>query len=631
MGGERQLRWAAALTALAVLVAANVFLRHTLEHSHQYIFVFFDELFPVAAHKFRTGAYTWRQLLLPNPDLGGSWSTTTLVLTNWIETKLTAPVTWELLNALVVVTSFFAGLAAFGSLVFACTLAIALGFGTQLYQAYATGGPVGLNLLIVYFELLLLCGWRAVVATRHARLWQIAFLVVAIVTALGYEGWLDFLVFVWIVSPLVVIAMWRFGRRDLLPRFGFAAGALTAIGAAHVLIKIKTGFGQVPGAESDIVFNYPTLSPAAEDVLSNTLTHLYTVLTHFLPSSFLSSTAFYRVGAQGLIDLQYGYHHRFSYLVPMHYLFMWRYYAGAAAVVFGYVLFRAVRKALSERSADALAVSIFMVMMCVGGPTHAMIKFRPMKSAPILGYQVLVGVIGGALVIAYLLMMARRDFRSRSMSACVIVTTWMFLGYGSLTRPAMLSHLAAQVGLGEGLYPDPWRAFAERLHIDTRSAAGLTEYRAVSVPPSRSNETAMGLTEEGTVWLPLLSKRLPDWHEWTVSDGVRADVAGGALNIVGDTSRFKYQVVSPPVVVPRNQHLTVRMRVRLVQGRVCLGVLDANEARWLLIPDQFRQQYTLATGENDHVTFVIANCNVRRTENDRTELQAFVMTYDLVP
>jgi len=294
MGRNRQLRWVAGAVALAALVAANLFLRHSLEHSHQYILVFFDEIFPAAAQKYRAGAYSWAQLLLPNPDLGGSWSTTTLVLTNWLEGKLGAAATWELLNVLVVAASFAIGLAAFGSLVFACTLALALGFGTELYQAYATGGPVGLNLLIVYFELLLFCGWRAVMAERHARAWQAAFVVVAIVTALGYEGWLDIVVLAWIATPLLAIALWRFGQQHRIGRLGFVVGALTVIAVVHVVIKVKTGYGQVPGAESDVVFNYPMFSPAAEDVVSNALTHLYTVITGFLPASFVSSSALHK-------------------------------------------------------------------------------------------------------------------------------------------------------------------------------------------------------------------------------------------------------------------------------------------------------------------------------------------------
>ena len=83
--------------------------------------------------------------------------------------------TWQLLNVLVVIASFVTGLMAFDSLVFACTLALALGFGTQLYQAYATSGPVGLNLLIVYFELLLFCGWRVLTARHHLTAWRVAF------------------------------------------------------------------------------------------------------------------------------------------------------------------------------------------------------------------------------------------------------------------------------------------------------------------------------------------------------------------------------------------------------------------------------------------------------------------------
>jgi hypothetical protein len=631
MGRHGQLRWAVSAAALAVLVAANVFLRHTLEHSHQYIFVFFDEIFPVAAQKFRAGAYTFPQLFLPNPDLGGSWSTTTLVLTNWVETKLTAPVTWELLNALVVAVSFLAGLAAFDSLVFACTLAIAIGFGTQLYQAYATGGPVGLNLLIVYLELLLLCGWRSMTATRRVRLWQAAFAVVAVVTALAYEGWLDFLVFVWIALPLFVIALFRFGRRHLLPRLAFLAGSLTVVGIAYVLIKIRFGYGQVPGAESDVVFNYPALAPAAEDVLSNALTHLYTVITNFLPAPFVSSTALYSVGPERLMDLQYGYHPQATFLVPMHYLFLWRYYAGAAAVAIVYFLVLAIRRGVLDRSADAIALAVFMLMMLVGGPTHAMIKFRPMKSAPILGYQVLVGVIGGALLIAYLLMMARRDFRSRSTSTVVILASWMILAYGSLTRPAMYSHLAAQVGLGEGLYPDPWRTVAERLHVDTHSAAGLTAYRAAPLPPARSDETPIGLRQEGPEWRPPFTTALPAWNQWQIPEGVRAETHGDTIDLIGDTSRFRYQLVSPPVVVTAHHTVAVRMRVRVAQGRVCLGALDRAEAQWVLVPDQFRQEYVFDTGDNDRVSFVIANCNVRRTDNDRTKLQAFGVTYELRP
>src|SRR6185295_13221111 len=99
-------------------------------------------------------------------------------------------------------------------------------------------------------------------------------------------------------TPLLAIALWRFGQQHRIGRLGFVVGALTVIAVVHVVIKVKTGYGQVPGAESDVVFNYPMFSPAAEDVVSNALTHLYTVITGFLPASFVSSSALYNVGAQ---------------------------------------------------------------------------------------------------------------------------------------------------------------------------------------------------------------------------------------------------------------------------------------------------------------------------------------------
>src|SRR3954467_15729745 len=120
--------------------------------------------------------------------------------------------------------------------------------------------------------------------------------------------------------------------------------AVTAIiscaGLVYIITKILVGYGQAPGMESDVVLNYPFLAPAIEDFLSNAFTNFYMALTNFLPPSLVSSTAFYQLGAEKLVELQHGYHAPFSYLVPMHYLFAWRYFAGMAVAVYVIVMGR---------------------------------------------------------------------------------------------------------------------------------------------------------------------------------------------------------------------------------------------------------------------------------------------------
>jgi hypothetical protein len=129
--------------------------------------------------------------------------------------------------------------------------------------------------------------------------------------------------------------------------------------------------------------------------------------------------------------------------------------------------------------------------------------------------------------------------------------------------------------------------------------------------------------------LPLLPHPAPDWPQWTVQPGVQTGIHEGMVDIVGDTSRFQYQLVSPPVAVTPHSTIDARMRVRVSQGRVCLGVLDGRQMQWLLVPERFQQQYSFDTRDNTHITFVLANCNVRRTDNDRTRLQAFAVTYGI--
>jgi hypothetical protein len=383
----------------------------------------------------------------------------------------------------------------------------------------------------------------------------------------------------------------------------------------------------VNGSESDVVFNYPAFAPKVEDVVSNALTHLYIVLTNFLPPVFVSSSAFYELGGAQLVAYQHGYHASSTYLVPMHYLFLWRYAAGAAAVLFGYALCRAIRALWHQVTTDTIALTVFLVMTAVGGPTHMFVKIRPMKTVPLLAYHAPVGILGVSLLISYLLMRARRDINNQTASAAVLAGAWCVMGYATLARPAMLDHLAAQVGLLEGQYPDPMGAVQQKLGIDITTPKGAILYQ---LQPVGSIETDIGLATEGPRWLPELHLRLDDLSRWAPAAGnVHAVPDRDAIAVRGDASQFGYQIRSPSLAVPPHADVTVRMRLRVERGRVCTGVLDEAGQRWVLAPTSFRQEYHFQSGAYGRVAIVIANCNRRVTENERSVFRLFGATYEV--
>ncbi len=257
--------------------------------------------------------------------------------------------------------------------------------------------------------------------------------------------------FLWLATALTAVVAYRFDKRKWWPGLAFASGWLAVVCVAYLYMKINFGYGQSAGTESDVVFNYPTLAPKIEDVVSNVLTQFYMVVTNFLPPLFQSSTTFYELGGDRIVGLQHGYHSQFSYLVVMHYQFLWRYYAGASFMAFGYAAFRTVSRSVTVWSPENFAATTFLLMAATGGPTHAFVKARPMNSMPVLGYHVIVGVLGAALLLSLFAKFAMARPWPRGVRASVVAAMWVTIFWGALTRPAVLSHEAAQVGLGDGI------------------------------------------------------------------------------------------------------------------------------------------------------------------------------------
>ncbi|HWI17094.1 MAG TPA: hypothetical protein VNT81_05080, partial [Vicinamibacterales bacterium] len=531
---SRLARGVLVVAGLGALLWAQYFLRHTLEQSDTRIYSFFEVFFATVWGPLFSADQPWWKLLVPIPELGGAWVATTLIVTRLVEMQLTPPVTWYVFNALLLVASFALSWFAFRSLAFSFTLAICMGFGTQLYATYGVPGAMGLLLLLIYYEVALLAGLRMVQGSGPVWFWRGLFVLSVLVMAIGYEGWLDFASFLWLAIPLTAIVARRFNKTEWIPGLRFGAVFLAVVCVVYVYVKVNFGYGQMQGSESDVIFNYPTLAPKLEDFMSNVVSQLYIVLTNFLPGAFASSTAFLSLGGDELVRLQGPYNPAFSYLVVMQSMFLWRYYAGAAFVVFSFVMYRVIRRSVTTWSADTFAMSIFLLMTFATGATHAIVKARAMNSMPLLGYHVIVGVLGIALVLSLIAKMVID--RRRPGGVAVVALIWVTVFYSALSRPEMLGHMASQVGLGEGIYPNPRATLAALMGGTAPAAPGAVGYHLTKL----KTKVDLPAGSFGAVADPLPSLA-PPMPEWTLAATVTGAATEGGYRVTGDETEGGYQ------------------------------------------------------------------------------------------
>ena len=441
--------------ALPLLVAGNYFLRHTLEQAGMYLKPYFS-LYLVEEAKIVFSSYKWWQLLLPIKEFTGIWNFN-LVLTYWITECIGASGTWYLLQAILIVVSFFLSWKVFKSAIFSSFLALCLGFGTQLYHTYQVPGSIGYYLLYTMFIVLLYLAYQFIQSANDGRKWFLLLFLALIFTAILYEGWLDFFAAVWLVSIFLFIYYKKQNKKPIVKRIAMVFGLFNLVALVYIYIKFTyIGFIHTEGIESDVVFNYPYFWLMVEDVLSNYLTHMHIILTNFLPPPFITSNSLYYYSAAELIEQQFRYHEAMTHLVPYHYMFLWRYFAGALTVLFLLTLVKVFKGVLKDGKKDWLPLAIFMIITATNGPTHTIVKIRPMNTMPVLGYHTLVGILGFSLVISYVAHLYYQKTHDKKRSLVVLGIQVLIILNSSLARPKILWHMIEQVGLDvQGPYPNP--------------------------------------------------------------------------------------------------------------------------------------------------------------------------------
>lgn len=598
---SRWTRPAAIALGLAALLGANYLLRATLEESPRFLYSFLERFYADKLPILFEQLPAWR-LFLPLSELTGAWVTSSLILTYQLERVLTPAGTWYLYNALAILAAFGTSWALFRSAVFSFTFAICVGFGTQFYHAYAVTGGIASYIVAVYHILLLFTAAQIVRGVQPRVLWYAAFAVSLALNMLGYEGWLDVVALVAVSAPFLYYGLRRMEQPVAAARLLRMAAVFVAAGIAYVAVKVTLGFGQVEGSESDVVFNNDAIWLAVDDLIGNLFTHVYLSISNFLPPVLVGASAGYQQGLQYTIDAQHGYHEPFLYLVAMHQVFFWRYYAGVAVAALAYAIYRAVTSLRTRPSAWTLSLLFFLLMIAVPGATHMLVKFRPMNAMPAMTYHVTVGVLGASLVLAWLVTTAWRTWANRPAALAVVILVWAVVFYGALARPPYLAYMAAQSGLGNQLYPNPMRVLIEKLGGTYTVPKGLAALQLTADRRTDSIATARALLAD-------LPNPLPPLDQWQkINDQPATPAKDGGLEFVGDATQLGYQLVSPPIPVRPNVTHLIRVKFEAIEGRVCAGILTGDQQRWLVPPDGATVEFLVQPGPVDAVRVVLANC-----------------------
>lgn len=394
---------------------------------------------------------SWWLYLLPQPEVYGTWASTTVVFAALVQQFLHPATVLVISQSVLVVTVFIVGLRLTGSFVFAASAALLCVTMPFNFHVYSVHGTTAHGLLMSYFLLFVDASIGVLKENRSRR--SFAYLLIAtILLVLGYETWIDVAVVIFALALPIGIILHATGKKMLLRAFSIYVLSIAALTASYVVLKIGLGFGSGAGTETDLVFFYGWLPAIWDDYITKIIAFSFTAFSLVLPPDLVSSMSLVRAGPDWIVDQQHGYHPQMQFLTYLNHIFIWRFYAGMTFVALLMLGVSSWRKLFEHTSSWRLwIVLICVAMVLVGASTHSLVKFRPMHSMPYLGYQVWVNVIGVVGLCAVLVdWLSNRSARA---SLFVVAGVWSyFIWVGYSVRTAQGVYVT---NMAMGTYPDP--------------------------------------------------------------------------------------------------------------------------------------------------------------------------------
>lgn len=444
------------LAIVLTLLTSNFLLRCYLDQAGSHITSFLKANYPEKLQEIY--ALAWWQYFLPIKTITGAWQATSILLVHRLELLFGEPArVFYFTNAVLVTTCYVLSWSLFRSLVFSITFTLCFAWSTFNHHVYLVSGSVALPLIISYLLCFLFCQFKLMQPSCEYRIWIPLGLFSMLIYAFSYEAWLDCVCWMWVGYPFLIAFAYRSGDRERATRGALLLASVTVAAIGYVVIKTKLGYGQGPGSESEIVFNYGVRRAVVgvEDVIVHWFTLVYMAISPYLPPYFFSgSVSAWLYGTNELMALQNGYHEQKVHLVGYSHLFLWRFYAGFAAAVLLYVFWRVVHSAWQRPGKTNIALFIFISMILMPGATHILVKYRPMHSVPFLHYHSYFGVVGSTLLVGFVAMWVHDNFEKRRLAWILIALIWFDVGVCVLARPSFLSYMAVEGGFAP--YPDAW-------------------------------------------------------------------------------------------------------------------------------------------------------------------------------
>jgi hypothetical protein len=365
------------------------------------------------------------------------WSPTGLVITTVLNRAFSAETTIVLLASLLTVVSFATSWLAFRSHAFTITFTTAMAFGTQFNYAWVNSSCTLYYLFVAYALVNLLCLFHLLMGTEaHRRIIRIGFVCSLIALALCWETWLDYFMFLVVLCAVGGGLAWRHRRLELLRPLSFVACSALAVVVPYLAIRITFGgtFNEA-GSESELLIRHTRTSLMIEDLYSNVVTYLYIAWSNFVPPWILSSHAEIRLSDAELVLSQNGYHPDAAHFVAPHYHYLWYFQAGMVAIAFTYLTWQLLSRSARRPSVDTLCLLAMCLLVWTGFGTHALIKFRPYLSVPVLAYKATLSILGVALIISFAVMHYARSPRAPARGTALTTIVCSVILLGAFTRP----------------------------------------------------------------------------------------------------------------------------------------------------------------------------------------------------
>jgi hypothetical protein len=610
---------------LLTIVGLNVLWKYYVDRADNYIVSYIGfyhkELVPILSQK------QWWEFFLPIPELnGGVWATTGILGVYALELLLNSPVrAYYFVTSLAIIATFLVSWHVYRSLLLSSLIGLCFALSTYDYVSYALSGGVIIPLVITFAVFYSYCQYQLFQEKSQHWLWVGLFLFSLILYALSYEGWLDYLVFQWVIYPLLAYLFYRQNDRRRMRTAFFILLVASIASVAYILVKVAMSYQTLhaPGLETDMIFNYKGryMLIGVEDVIVNFITFFFTTITTYWPPQLFNfSLSSWYFGDETILELQNGYHPTHTQLVVYSHLFLWRFYAGIAITLFCILYFRALRKLTFNITPVTLSFFLFMTLTLVGSPTHALVKMRPMHSTPLLGYQIYLSIIGFTCLICFGIYHLYTTMRNRRLFYLLLTLFLLNLFYCALVRPSFLSHMSVLSGLGP--YPDPLKNLSTNLQPQP-----IEELPVITHPEAPPVEQPEEVIPDPLPDSPQLLPTLANWHP---ADGVTISPLKNGFLIEGDDTQSGYQITSPLVPVQSNSQVMLSLQGKIEQGKVCLGILDQTGQAWLVSPAEPKMEYRFNSNDNQAIQLVVANCNTKNTGNEPSRFMIYSGSYAIL-